>query len=32
MSPPVVKALNENVERLSALLFAPVDCALVARR
>ena len=27
-----VKALNENVERLNALLFAPVDYALVARR
>ena len=26
------KALNENVERLNALLFAPVDYALVARR
>ena len=32
MPPPVVKALNENVERLNALLFAPVDYALVARR
>jgi O-antigen chain-terminating methyltransferase len=32
MPPPVVKALNENVERLNALLFAPVDYALVATR
>ena len=32
LPPPVVKALNENVERLNALLFAPVDYALVARR
>jgi O-antigen chain-terminating methyltransferase len=32
MPPPVVKALNENVERLNALLFAPVDYALLARR
>jgi SAM-dependent methyltransferase len=32
MPPPVVKAINENVERLNALLFAPVDYALVARR
>jgi O-antigen chain-terminating methyltransferase len=32
MPPPVVKALNENVERLNALLFAPVDYVVVARR
>ena len=32
LPPPVVKALNENVERLNALLFAPVDYALIARR
>jgi O-antigen chain-terminating methyltransferase len=32
MPPPVVKALNENVARLNALLFAPLDYALVARR
>ena len=32
MPPPVVKALNENVERLNALLFAPVDYALLATR
>jgi O-antigen chain-terminating methyltransferase len=32
LPPPVVKALNENVARLNALLFAPVDYALVARR
>jgi O-antigen chain-terminating methyltransferase len=32
LAPPVVKALNENVARLNALLFAPVDYALVARR
>jgi len=32
LPPPVVKALNENVERLNALLFAPVDYALVARK
>jgi O-antigen chain-terminating methyltransferase len=32
MPPPVVKALNENVVRLNALLFAPVDYALLARR
>ena len=30
--PPVVKVMNENVERLNALLFAPLDYALVARR
>jgi O-antigen chain-terminating methyltransferase len=32
LPPPVVKALNENVERLNAFLFAPLDYALVARR
>lgn len=32
LPPPVVKALNENVERLNALLFAPLDYALIARR
>jgi O-antigen chain-terminating methyltransferase len=32
LPPPVVKVLNENVERLNALLFAPLDYALIARR
>ena len=32
LPPPVVKALNENVARLNALLFAPLDYALIARR
>ncbi len=32
LPPPATKVLNENVERLNALLFAPVDYALVARR
>jgi SAM-dependent methyltransferase len=32
LPPPVVKAMNENVERLNALLFAPLDYAVVARR
>jgi O-antigen chain-terminating methyltransferase len=32
MPPPVVKVMNENVERLNALLFAPLDYALVATR
>ena len=32
LPPPVVKALNENVVRLNALLFAPLDYALIARR
>jgi SAM-dependent methyltransferase len=32
LPPPVVKAMNENVERLNALLFAPLDYTLVARR
>jgi SAM-dependent methyltransferase len=32
LAPPVVKALNENVARLNALLFAPLDYALIATR
>ena len=32
MPPPVVKVMNENIERLNALLFAPLDYALIARR
>jgi SAM-dependent methyltransferase len=32
LPPPATKVLNENVERLNALLFAPLDYALVARR
>ena len=32
LPPPVIQALNENVERLNALLFAPLDYALIARR
>jgi O-antigen chain-terminating methyltransferase len=32
LPPRVLQALNENVERLNALLFAPVDYALIARR
>lgn len=32
LPPPVVMVLNENVARLNALLFAPLDYALVARR
>jgi len=32
LPPPVVRALNENVERLNALLFAPLDYALIATR
>jgi SAM-dependent methyltransferase len=32
LPPPVMKALNENVERLNALLFAPLDYAVLARR
>jgi SAM-dependent methyltransferase len=32
LPPPVMKALNENVERLNTLLFAPLDYALVACR
>jgi SAM-dependent methyltransferase len=32
LPPPVIKVLNENVARLNALLFAPLDYALIARR
>jgi O-antigen chain-terminating methyltransferase len=32
LPPPVIQVLNENVERLNALLFAPIDYAIVARR
>jgi SAM-dependent methyltransferase len=32
LPPPVIQVLNENVERLNALLFAPLDYALIARR
>ncbi len=32
LPPPATKVLNENVERLNALLFAPLDYALIARR
>jgi SAM-dependent methyltransferase len=32
LPPPATKVLNENLERLNALLFAPVDYALIARR
>jgi len=32
LPPPVVKALNENVERVNAVLFAPLEYALIARR
>jgi SAM-dependent methyltransferase len=32
LAPPVARVFNENVERLNALLFAPLDYALVARR
>jgi len=32
LPPPVIQVLNENVERLNALLFAPLDYALLARR
>jgi O-antigen chain-terminating methyltransferase len=32
LPPPATQVLNENVERLNALLFAPLDYALVARR
>jgi O-antigen chain-terminating methyltransferase len=32
LPPPVVQVLNENVARLNALLFAPLDYALIARR
>jgi SAM-dependent methyltransferase len=32
LPPPATQVLNENAERLNALLFAPLDYALVARR
>ena len=32
LAPPATKVLNENAERLNALLFAPLDYAVVARR
>ncbi len=32
LAPPAVQVLNENVERLNALLYAPLDYALIARR
>lgn len=32
LPPPVIKVVNENAERLNALLFAPLDYALIARR
>jgi O-antigen chain-terminating methyltransferase len=32
LPPPATQVLNENVERLNALLFAPLDYAVVARR
>jgi len=32
LDPPVARVFNENVERLNALLFAPLDYAVVARR
>ncbi|HUL79798.1 MAG TPA: methionine biosynthesis protein MetW [Vicinamibacteria bacterium] len=32
LPPPATKVLNENAERLNALLYAPLDYALVARR
>jgi O-antigen chain-terminating methyltransferase len=32
LPPPVIQVLNENVERLNSLLFAPLDYALIARR
>ncbi len=32
LPPPVIQILNENAERLNALLFAPLDYAIVARR
>lgn len=32
LPPPATKVLNENLERLNALLFAPMDYALIARR
>jgi SAM-dependent methyltransferase len=32
LPPPVLQVLNENVARLNALLFAPLDYAVIARR
>ena len=32
LPPPAVRLLNENVELLNALLFAPLDYALIAQR
>jgi SAM-dependent methyltransferase len=32
LPPPVLKVLNENAERLNALLFSPLDYAVIARR
>jgi SAM-dependent methyltransferase len=32
LPPPASRVLNENVERLNTLLFAPLDYALIARR
>ena len=32
LSPPVIQLLNENLGRLDALLFAPLEYAVVARR
>jgi O-antigen chain-terminating methyltransferase len=32
LPPPATKVLNENAERLNALVFAPLDYAVVARR
>jgi O-antigen chain-terminating methyltransferase len=32
LPPPATKVLNENAERLNALLFAPLDYAVLARR
>ncbi len=32
LPPPATKVLNENLERLNTLLFAPVDFALIATR
>ena len=32
LPPPVIQVLNENVARLNALLFAPLDYTLIARR
>jgi O-antigen chain-terminating methyltransferase len=32
LPPPATRVLNENAERLNALLFAPLDYAVLARR